>query len=149
MNENIEDFWATFCRNTGVTLPIPPSDQFGDTPELADALLKLVLSGQKQATCELKRWFDERGEALPQVGDYWIILDGRGHPRAVVQTTQVDLCNVANVDEKFAWDEGEGNRSLAYWKSEHDAYFERQAKQDKFEYSDNMICICERFKKIW
>lgn len=149
MNISVEGFWKTFCQETGVGLPCPPAEQFGDSPELADALLALVLSGQKQATCELKHWFDSRGEPLPKSGDYWITLDGAGRPRAIIQTTQVDLRRVADVDAKFAWDEGEGDRSLAYWKSEHDAYYQRQAERDNFTYSDDMICVCERFKKVW
>lgn len=149
MRTAIDRFWAEFCEAKGLSLPCPQADQFGDTPEMADELLKLVLSKQKQATCELKHWFDSRGEALPKTGDYWIILDGEQNPRTVIQTTQVDLYKVCDVDDKFAWEEGEGDRSLAYWKHEHDLYFTRQAARDGFTYSDSMICICERFKQVW
>ena len=142
-------YWKTFCQATGTTGPCPVTDQFGDTPALVDELLALVLIGQKQATCELQRWFDSRAIPLPEPGDYWIIVNSRGKPKSIIQTITVDLCAVRDVDTKFAWDEGEGDRSLSYWKTEHDAYFRRQATQDGFTYSDNMICVCERFKKVW
>jgi len=116
---------------------------------LADELLALVLTGQKQATCELKHWFDSRDIELPKPGDHWIILNGKGEPRCIVETTRIDLCPVQDVDAKFAWDEGEGDRSLSYWKTAHDAYYHRQAKQDGFFYSEDMICVCERFKRGW
>jgi len=145
----ITDFWKQFCEATGVNTPCPPSDCFGDSKALADELLELVLSSQKQATCELKRWFEHHGEAVPKPGDYWIILNGDGDPKCVIRTTHVDVCAVSDVDEKFAWDEGEGDRSLEYWKTEHDKYFVRQAERDGFIYDDSMLCICERFVTVW
>lgn len=141
--------WEEYCTDKGISAPCPPSDQFGDTPELADELVELVLRGQKQATCELKTWFDSRGLTLPAIGDQWIIMDGSGTELCIIETTQVDLCSVRQVDEAFAWDEGEGDRSIAFWKDAHDAYYERQAERDGFVYSDDMTCVCERFKLIW
>jgi len=148
-SKSAETLWSAFCNAHNVTGPLPPIDQFGDSPELADELLALVLSGQKQATCELKYWFDLRDEKLPLPGDYWIITNGAGMAACIIQTTQVDLCAVRDVDPQFAWDEGEGDRSLSFWKTAHDAYFERQATRDGFTYSDDMICVCERFVKVW
>lgn len=149
MTADRSSIWEEFCADKGISAPCPPSDQFGDTPELADALAKLVLKGQKQATCELKRWFDSRGLALPAIGDHWIIVDGSGAEQCIIETTKVDLCRVEQVDEAFAWDEGEGDRSLAYWKDAHDAYFARQAERDGFTYTEDMTCVCERFKLVW
>lgn len=148
-NKIAQAYWTKFCNATGTSGMCPPLDQFGDTPALAYDLLALVLSGQKQATCELKYWFDSRAIPLPKSGDYWIITNGRGEPKSIIQTTRVDLCAVKDVDAQFAWDEGEGDRSLSHWKTEHDAYYQRQAERDGFIYSDNMICVCERFKRVW
>ncbi len=44
------------------------------------------------------------------------------------------------VDEAFAFDEGEGDRTLAYWRKAHQRYFERQGMD-----SPDMILYCERF----
>ncbi len=148
-NEDRHSLWEEYCAAKGIDAPCPPTDQFGDTPELADELVRLVLQGQKRATCELKIWFDSRAIALPAIGDQWIIADGSGAEKCIIETTQVDLCSVRQVDEAFAWDEGEGDRSLAFWRDAHDAYYKRQAALDGFEYSNEMICVCERFKLIW
>ena len=43
----------------------------------------------------------------------------------------------------FAYDEGEGDRSLAYWRSEHERFFR---KYDVF--SEDMLLVCERFRLI-
>ena len=57
------------------------SFSFGDTPELADELLGLVLAGTKTATC----WAASEGLKGVEVGKRWIVKDGQGRPRAVIE----------------------------------------------------------------
>jgi uncharacterized protein YhfF len=47
------------------------------------------------------------------------------------------------VDAGFARDEGEGDRSLAYWRGAHREYFGRQGK-----FSEDMMLMCERFRLV-
>ena len=51
---------------------------FGDSPELADSLLALVLAGKKTATCGALRDFGGEGEPMPQVGRRDIVRNGQG-----------------------------------------------------------------------
>jgi len=141
------DFWQAYCDATGHTGRQPESDWFGDTPKMADELLALVLEGTKQATCCLAR--DFKTEARPKRGDHWIITNGQKQPTCIIKTTQVELMRICDVTAEFAQIEGEGDKSLAYWKREHDAYFTRQAAREGFVYDDKMIGICEIFEKVW
>ena len=106
--------------------PIPQRYQhlrtfaFGDSPELADELLALVIKGVKTATCSTE---DEPNTSAP--GERWIVLDGRGEPRCVIESTEVTYRRFNEIDAAFAHDEGEGDRSLAYWRGAHRAYFGR------------------------
>ena len=111
---------------------------FGDGPQLADELLELVLAGVKTATCSTE---DEPNTSTP--GECWIVLDGRGHPRCVIETTEVTYRCFGEVDAAFADEEGEGDRSLAYWRSAHRQYFGRLGK-----FSEDMMLMCERFRLI-
>jgi uncharacterized protein YhfF len=111
---------------------------FGDGPELADALLELVLAGTKTATCSTE---DEPNTSTP--GERWIVRDGRGEPRCVIESTEVTYRRFGEVDAAFAHDEGEGDRSLAYWRQAHRSYFGRQGK-----FSENMMLMCERFRLV-
>ncbi len=149
MKPDAELIWKAYCAATGQSGSLPPIDQFGDTPELGDELVGLVLSGDKRATCELKIWFDNHNEALPKPGDHWIITDGSGVPQCIIQTTQVDILPVNEVDAEFAFTEGEGDKTLEWWKAAHDAYYERQATQDGFIYDDSMFCVAEQFERVW
>jgi uncharacterized protein YhfF len=111
---------------------------FGDGPELADELLDLVVKGVKTATYSTE---DEPNTSTP--GERWIVLDGRGRPRCVIETTEVTYRRFGDVDAAFAHDEGEGDRSLAYWRSAHRNYFGRQGK-----FSEDMMLMCERFRLV-
>jgi uncharacterized protein YhfF len=111
---------------------------FGDGPRLADELLELVLAGVKTATCSTE---DEPNTSTP--GERWVVLDGRGHPRCVIESTGVTYRRFGEVDAVFAHDEGEGDRSLAYWRQAHRQYFGRLGK-----FSEDMMLMCERFRLI-
>jgi uncharacterized protein YhfF len=124
--------------------PIPEQYQhlctfaFGDSPALADQLLELVIKGVKTATCSTE---DEPYTSAP--GERWIVLDGRGEPRCVIETTEVTYQRFNEVDASFARDEGEGDRSLAYWRDAHRAYFGRLGR-----FSEDMRLMCERFRLV-
>ena len=111
---------------------------FGDGPALADKLLDLVLKGVKTATCSTE---DEPNTSTQ--GERWIVLDGRGMPRCVIETTEVTYRRYNEVDAAFAHDEGEGDRSLAYWRKAHRDYFGRQGK-----FSEDVMLMCERFRLV-
>ncbi len=87
---------------------------FGDGPALADELLALVMKGVKTATCSTE---DEPNTSTP--GERWIVLDGHGAPACVIETTEVTYRRYNEVDAAFAYEEGEGDRSLAYWRQAH------------------------------
>jgi len=111
---------------------------FGDGPELADELLDLVMKGIKTATCSTE---DEPNTSMP--GERWIVLDGRGEPRCVIESTEMSYRRYTEVDAAFAYEEGEGDRSLTYWRAAHRRYFGRQGK-----FSEDMMLMCERFRLV-
>jgi uncharacterized protein YhfF len=111
---------------------------FGDGPALADELLDLVLKGAKTATCSTE---DEPITSTP--GQRWIVLDGGGTPRCVIETTEITYRRFGEVDAAFAHDEGEGDRSLGYWREAHRRYFGRLGK-----FSEDMMLMCERFRLV-
>jgi uncharacterized protein YhfF len=111
---------------------------FGDGPELADELLDLVIRGLKTATCSTE---DEPNTSTP--GEQWVVLDGRGAPRCVIETIEVTYRRFPEVNAAFAYDEGEGDRSLDYWRQAHRTYFGRQGK-----FREDMMLMCERFRLV-
>jgi len=115
---------------------------FGDSPELQDELLALVLAGRKTATCGALRDFGDH-EPVPQVGRRDVVLDGLGRRAAVIETLSIEMKRFDEVDAAFAREEGEGDLSYDYWREAHEAYFGRNGG-----YSPDMILVCERFRLV-
>lgn len=111
---------------------------FGDSPALADELAELVLTGQKRATC----WAASDGP-ITSVGKRMVMLDGSGVPRAILETVELIRKQFNEVDAAFAFDEGEGDRTLTDWRTAHQRYFQRQGT-----FSPDMLLYCERFELI-
>jgi uncharacterized protein YhfF len=109
---------------------------FGDNPALADQLLALVLEGKKRATC----WAASEGLKGAAVGKSMVALDSKARPRVVLTTRELVQRRFDDVDEQFAYDEGERDRSLSYWREAHTRYF---ARLGLFE--PDMTLWCERF----
>ena len=114
---------------------------FGDGPALADELLALVLAGKKTATT----WAASEGDKGVVVGKRWIVNDGQGRSRAVIETVELERRRFEEVDDGFAFDEGEGegDRSLAFWRGAHTDYFSRRG-----EFAPGMEVYCERFRLV-
>lgn len=143
----VASFWARFTASfegddvgshTDVTC-------FGDSVELADELLTLVIEGPKRATAGSLVEYEAEGTAVPSVGDRWIACDGSGRPRAVLRTTDVRVGPLSSVDEAFAWDEGEGDRTRADWLRMHRAYFRRTFEAMGERFDDDIAVVFERF----
>nr|WP_321461766.1 ASCH domain-containing protein [uncultured Cohaesibacter sp.] len=122
---------------------IVDSYAMGDTPELADELLALVLAGKKTAACDSLQLMQQDDIPMPVTGDKYMLLDGRQRPAAVIEITDVFLCRFDEVDEDFARAEGEGDLSYAYWRQGHQDYFTRNGG-----YSPDMTLVCERFRLL-
>lgn len=116
---------------------------FGDSPAMADELLALVLSGRKTATCGALQDFPEGDPKRPQVGRQDIVLDGQGRPAAIIETLEVTIRRFDEIDEAFAHDEGEGSRTVAQWREDHEAYFRRNGV-----FAPDMLLLCERFRLV-
>jgi uncharacterized protein YhfF len=142
----VEAFWRSFADPTGIDAPYE-AWAFGgdDTPELATELGLLVRDGPKRATTARLDSYEAEGEPFPQVGAYSVILDGAGHPVCIIRTTQVDTKPFGEVDEEFAWVEGEGDRSLAYWREAHEGFFAAEGTP----ITDEDLVVLERFELVW
>lgn len=144
-------FWQDYCQaHPDVDRPdLEETAAFGDSVELADELIGLVLRGIKTATAGLRSDYVAEGEPLPQLGGHWIACDGRGAPRAVLQTTELRLGPAASVDRDFAWDEGELDRSRRSWLNGHLGYWQRTGAEQTDAGAPVSDVIFQRFRVSW
>ena len=147
----IASFWDRVLAAGAVPpgTPVPEAEPFGDSVELADELLALIVSGPKRATASSYDEYGLDGEPLPIIGDISIATDGAGRPRAVLRTTDVRVGPLSSVDDAFAWDEGEGDRTRASWLADHHEFFERWLPQVGLVFAPDMPTVFERFDVVY
>ena len=122
---------------------------FGDTDALADDLLRLVLEGAKRATTPSMWELEARGEPMPQPGDLHVVTDSAGVAQCILQTVQVAVVPFNEVDAAYARLEGEGDRSLDYWRRTHWAYYERVLAGTGYTPQSDMPVVCEQFDVVF
>ena len=107
-NPDTDAFWQAFRRHTGLDHDNYVVGSFGDSPAMAAELAELVIAGIKRATASLARDYGDGREPMPKPGDFVMMLDAEGRPRFIWRTTEITIKPLSEVDEPFAWDEGEG-----------------------------------------
>jgi uncharacterized protein YhfF len=151
--ETAARFWAEFLATRPLDDPVREraytAEPFGDGPALADKLCGLILRGVKTATCSALWAWQAEGNEIPKPGYTQVVLDGRGVPRCVIETTDVKVMPFRYVDQAFAAAEGEGDRDLASWREGHWRYFERTLTSIGRKPSEEMPLVCERFRVLY
>lgn len=151
VSQRAAEFWAEFCNSTSdVALDEPYQVwYFGHTPELAEELANLVLEGRKTATASLAETNLRKPDEAPIDNGYSVVIDYYGEPRCVLQTTEMRHVPFKDVDPVFAADEGEGDLSLEYWRRVHRECFTLEAERLGFNFDENSIVCCERFRLLY
>ncbi|WP_034868529.1 ASCH domain-containing protein [Enterococcus casseliflavus] len=148
----IQVFWQRFLKaNPRNQSPLTYEDawSFGDTPQMADELAALVLAGKKTATTSAAALYEIEQEALPQSGTYSVLLNGSDVPKAALYLELVSIMPFDEVTADFAFLEGEGDRTLAYWRRVHEAFFRRAYASAGLSFHDQMLCVCEKFCVVY
>lgn len=148
----VEAFWQEYLATLPAGMSKPPMASawsFGDNPRLADELLELVRVGIKTATCGALWEFEAAAEPQPKPGDLNVVLDGAGNPRCIVETLDVVVQPYSQVGPDLATEEGEGDRSLDFWRAAHKRYFTRTLPAIGRAFSEDMPLVCERFRLIY
>lgn len=141
--------WAAYRGHAGLADDTYDVFSFGNSPAMATELVELVVEGRKRATAGLSHWYEEAGPGCPVLGGFSIVLDGDKVPCCIIRTTEIRIGPLSSVDDRFAWDEGEGDRSRDYWLAAHREFFRRAALKENFRMHDGIETMFERFEVVW
>ena len=119
---------------------------FGDDP---DTLAELVRNGIKTATASAYPFYELEGEDLPKAGEYSVILDTKDEAVCIIRTTKVYVTPYREVTAEQAWKEGEGDRSLDYWRRVHEAFFRKELEEAGLTFTEDMGVVCEEFEVVY
>ena len=151
--DRVESYWRSYLESLPADSPVRDeqyvAEGWGDSPEMADELGALIADGIKTATCSALWEYEAEDEPLPQVGLKTVVLDGKGDPLCIVETTEVEVRPYEEVDAGFAYEEGEGDRSLEYWREAHWRFFSRTLPNIGKEPTTDMPLVCERVRVVY
>lgn len=135
--------------------PLPPFELGFPRTDLRRRLVAAVLSGEKTSTTGLLSDFDREQEPLPRVGDRFRLIDEQDRVVGIVETTEVRVTTVAEMDLAFAIDEGEGFTTVAEWREAHEGFWLSYAGETRtwlgdpgWRPTDETRIVCDRFRLI-
>lgn len=127
---------------------LAPLDAWSYGGPSADRLALLTRSGVKTATASAYPLYAAEGETVPKEGDVSLILYDTGAACCAVRTTDVEMVPFRDVTRMHAYLEGEGDRTLAYWRVTHHLFFRRALEQHGLTFDEALPVLCERFEVL-
>ena len=135
--------------------PYVSSWGFADPGPVRDELTTAALLGLKTATTSLVVELEADGDVIPRAGDRSILLDSFDREVAVLETTGARVLRLAEVDDQFAIDEGEGYVGMADWREAHErswlGYLDdlrHRLGDPTFAIDDDTLVVAERFRVV-
>ncbi|MEO5985541.1 MAG: ASCH domain-containing protein [Candidatus Limnocylindria bacterium] len=121
--------------------------------DLRRELVRLVLAGTKTATAGLMIEMELDDEIVPTPGMREAVVDADGAIAGIIETTECRVLRMADVDDEFAIDEGEGFADARHWRSAHETYFRSYLSEirdrlgePEWSLDDDTLIVCQRFR---
>ena len=115
----------------------------------ADFLADLVLKGEKTATASAYDLYALEDEPLPQEGTFDVILDSQNQAVCIVEITRVSVEPFSQVSAQHAYKEGEGDKSLTYWRQVHEDFFTDCLGEAGLIFTPESKVVLEEFRKVY
>lgn len=141
-----KELWDLFTKENNIDENNYEAWAFGVE---ADVLANLVVTGEKTATASAYPLYEVEDEPLPAAGEYSVILDSKDNAVCVIQTTKVYVIPFNEVTEEQAFKEGEGDKSLEYWREVHKKFFTECMEEAGLKFSSDMKVVCEEFVVVY
>lgn len=143
-----QQMWNQFSKKIGISAEYE-AWAFCGGGEIGDRLAKLVLNGVKIATASAYISYQIENESIPEIGCYSVILYDNGEAACIIQTNKVSLIPFDEVPAEHAYKEGEGDRSLAYWRKVHRESFTPDYAAAGLEFDEHGLIVLEEFTVVY
>lgn len=141
-----KEIWEIFIRRENLKETEYQAWAFGGAP---DKLAELVAAGVKTATASAYPLYELENEPLPKEGGYSVVLNSNAEAVCIIKTTKVYVVPFHQVTKEHARKEGEGDKSLAYWREVHRRFFEDCLQGTEISFCENMPVVCEEFQCVY
>lgn len=149
--KTVIELWEAFTKANPEHLDNQPTEWFNfcDNEKDAKECAQLTREGIKQATSTSLWWFEKNHADLPEVGNIYVVTDWYKIAKAIVKVVKVEQTPYNQITEEYAAIEGEGDKSLAYWKKVHWDYYSREMEEFDEKPTEDMVIVCEQFETIF
>lgn len=141
-----EEMWGRFTKENNLENRGYEAWSYGDDP---DTLAELTVKGIKTATCSAYCFYEKEEEKLPTTGEYSVILNSKDEAVCVIKNVKVYIEKFKSISEEHAYKEGEGDRSLDYWRRVHIDFFTKELAEAGLEFSEDIPLVCEEFEVVY
>jgi uncharacterized protein YhfF len=131
----------------------PSRAYFAFPGPLRDSLVAAILAGEKTSTTSLLIEYEHNDERLPELGERSVVVDSEDKPVAVIETTDVRVIRLGDIDLAHAIDEGEGYETVAAWRAGHEQFWHSPEMRSylgnpAFTVDDDTLAVAERFRLV-
>lgn len=143
-----QQMWNEYSRICAVDAPYDVW-AFCGGGEAGDRLANLTLAGVKTATASAYIAYQTANEEIPAVGGHSVIRFDRGDAACIIRTRRLSLVPFDQVSERHAHLEGEGDRSLSYWRRVHREAFAPDYAAAGLPFDEKGLCVLEEFELVY
>lgn len=98
--------------------------EFGTPGQSRANLVDMIINGNKRATAGLVSDYEAEGEPVEHVGERLGVLDNEDNQVAVIEIKEVEVLRFADVPDRFALAEAEGDLNAQDFRDSHIKYWE-------------------------
>jgi len=149
-HSSVTELWQRFTKSHPEYLNTNyKAWHFCDNEKCANELAELVKKGIKKATASLLYWYEKGEEQMPKKDEINIVTDWSGIAHCVIKTNKISILPFRKVTAEMAYTEGEGDRSLEYWRNGHINFFTRDLKSENIIFTEDLAIVFEEFEMIY
>ncbi len=152
-HKTVKEMWKKYLSTIGENInnsgKTYESWYFCNNEKDANELAGLVKKGIKKATASLYCLYEIENELIPEVGDYAVITNWKGVAQSIIQITSINTIPFKEVTEELAAKEGEGDKTLSFWRKVHRKVFTLELKEYSKKFSEDMLVVCEEFAVVY
>ena len=150
-NESATKLWDVFLKthpDVDIAL-VPQIKVFGTDGNLSSSVLDTILKGKALGYIEPLLALQCRGESIPVIGGFYLLLDSKENARAVIQIKTARLHPFFNVPKESIASEGRVLKSVESWKSEVWENFASQLMTYGKPLRESSIMVCTTFNLVF
>ncbi|WMJ82236.1 ASCH domain-containing protein [Clostridium sp. MB40-C1] len=150
---SVKKMWEDYLTSIGESIIKTnkkyTSWHFCSDEKSANELARLVKEGVKRGTTSLYYLYEVENEKIPMADEYSVITNWSGIAECIIRTKKVRVLPFKDINEELAEIEGEGDKSLEYWKKAHIDVFIEELKELGMEFTSDMMVVFEEFEVVY